>query len=459
VHVLRWALGGTAVLGFLAVAGTALAQEPPLDAHLSTSVEFPNALTFELNATAPVTIDRAEVHYQVEQLSCGTGASTALATFTPTDDLDVSWEWDLRDAGGLAVGSRITYRWVLSGDGQTFETAPETVVFEDPRFEWQTMEGEFLRLHWYAGNEGFARDLVNVGDRGVRTLRQATGIAPSQPVEVRIYETAEAMRETILFGQEWAGGVAYAGQGLVAMGINGTNIDWGREAMVHEMSHVVVGQATFRCGSSLPAWLDEGLAVYNESSAAPIEFQVALAMAIAENSATSLRAIAGSFPYGRDGAVLAYAQSRSVVDHLIDTHGPEKMNDLLTTFKRVGTIDRALTEVYGFDTDGLDAAWRAKVGLPRRSSSDTLEREPLPTIPPLGIPTQRPQIDATPTPTTGPSATPTPVPSATPTPSPTPTSVGRGGAGCNRSGDSAGLDGGTMLAIALGGLVVARRRR
>jgi hypothetical protein len=35
------------------------------------------------------------------------------------------------------------------------------------------------------------------------------------------------------------------------------------------------------------------------------------------------------------------------------------MLDLLTLFEQGSTHDEALTEVYGFDIDGLDANWRA----------------------------------------------------------------------------------------------------
>lgn len=456
MHVRLWALGGMAVLGLLAVAGSVQAQEQaPLDAHLSTSIDFPNALTFELQGTAPVTIDRAEVRYRLVQLSCAAGTSSGRASFAPTDDLDLSWTWDLRDAGGIPVGARVSYQWVLSGDGRTYETAEQTVVFEDPRHEWRTLDGEHMRLHWYAGSDSFARDLLNVGDEGLRKLQQSTGVLPAEPVEVRIYETPEAMRETVLFGQEWAGGVAYPTYGLVAMGINESNLGWGRDAMVHEMAHVAIGQATFRCGSSLPSWLDEGLAVYNEGPTMPAEFQFALDRAIDANAVTSLQSIAGAFPVDRDKAVLAYGQSRSVAAYLIEEHGPGRMNDLLTAFKRLGTIDRALTEVYGFDTDGLDAVWRTHVGLPPRATSGTLEPEPLPSIPPLGIPTRAPD-GGTPLPTETPISTPTSPPTPTPTATPVPASVG--GAGCNRSGASAGIDGGIMLAFALGGIVAARRR-
>jgi hypothetical protein len=450
VHVRQWAVGGVAVLWLVVLAGPVHAQEPLPDAHLSTSVDFPNGLTFRLIADAPVVIDHAEVRYQVDQLSCGTGTASGLLQLTPTDKLNLEWEWDLRDAGGLPVGAKVTFHWVLSGEGRVFETSAESVVYEDPRFEWRSIASEHTQIQWYAGSESFARDLLETADAGISQLERSTGVVPGDIVNVRIYETSEAMRETVLFSPEWAGGIAYPRHNLVIMGIGENNLSWGRDAMVHEMTHVVIGQATFRCGSSLPAWLNEGLAVHNEGEVAGI-FTAALNDAIAEDRAFTVRGLAGSFPSAKDGALLAYAQSRSLVAHLIDTYGAARMNDLLNAFQQLGTADRALDDVYRFDSDELEAEWRASVGLPVRSGSSGIEREPIPTIPSFGLPLDA--SDITPTPTLVLTVRPTPTVIGLPTPTVAP----RGGSGCNRSGASAGLDGGIVIGMMLGGLALRRR--
>jgi hypothetical protein len=452
VHVRQWAVGGLTVLVLAVLAGPVHAQEPLLDAHLSTTTDFPNGLTFHLRTDAPVVIDHAEVRYQVDQLSCGTGTASGLVTFAATASPNLGWEWDLRDAGGLAVGAKITYHWVLSGEGRTFETPSESVVYEDPRFDWRTIASDHTLIQWYAGSDAFARDLLQAADAGINQLERSTGVVPDDIVTVRIYATAEAMRETVLFSPEWAGGIAFPRHNLVAMGIGENNLSWGRDAMVHEMTHVVIGQATFRCGSSLPAWLNEGLAVYNEGDADSV-FNNALNNAVAEDRAFTVRGLAGSFPTSEDGALLAYAQSRSLVAHLIDTYGATRMNELLNTFQRLGTIDRALDTVYGFDSDGLESAWRVELGLPARAESGGVERELIPTIPPFGLPLN--SSDATPTPTPVPAAPPT----ATPPSEPTATATPHGGSGCNRSETSAGLDGGVVLGFMLGGLALRRRNR
>jgi hypothetical protein len=52
------------------------------------------------------------------------------------------------------------------------------------------------------------------------------------------------------------------------------------------------------------------------------------------------------------------------VEYLLDNYGQDKMLDLLALLKQGSTYDEALTEVYGFDMDGLDARWRATLTSP-----------------------------------------------------------------------------------------------
>ncbi|MDA1035994.1 MAG: peptidase MA family metallohydrolase, partial [Chloroflexi bacterium] len=147
-----------------------------------------------------------------------------------------------------------------------------------------------------------------------------------------------------------------------------------------------------------------------------------------------------------------YAESRSIVAFLIDKYGPEKMNDLLKAFPRLATIERALEEVYGFDTEGLQTAWRDSVGLPTHVPVAEIAPEPIPIIPELGLPQQQATPDAKSTPTPSPTATAAAVPTQTPAPKPS------GGSGCNRaSTDSSGLDGGLVIALMLGSIIIGRK--
>jgi hypothetical protein len=161
----------------------------------------------------------------------------------------------------------------------------------------------------------------------------------------------------MIYSQEWTGGVAFIDFGIIAIGIPSSQLEWGQKALVHELTHLVVRQATFSPYGQLPLWLDEGLATYNEG---PLDLflQSYLEEAISKDELISVRSLCSPFSAYSEKAYLSYAESYSLVDYLLDSYGHDKMLGLLTLLKEGRTYDEALTEVYGFDVDGLDASWR-----------------------------------------------------------------------------------------------------
>jgi hypothetical protein len=161
----------------------------------------------------------------------------------------------------------------------------------------------------------------------------------------------------MVYPQEWTGGVAFTGYGIMAIGIAPSNIDWGKTAIVHELTHLVINQMTLNPYNSLPTWLNEGLAMYSEGLLGP-EFTTYLSKAVAEDSLISVQSLSSPFSALAGEAYLSYAQSYSLVEFLISSYGRDKMLELLSTFKQGSGYDDALQRVYGFDMDGLDRLWR-----------------------------------------------------------------------------------------------------
>lgn len=463
---LRVAALAAALLAALSAPSGAAAQEP-LDAladEVSTD-EFPNAVVFELRAAPPVEIERAELRYGAKRLQCASGVSVAEADLTDAGGGEVSakWEWNLRRTGSLPPGAVVSYNWRLTGGGRVFETPERTFVYEDPRFEWRRLSGDGVDILWHEGDEAFARSALDAAESSLRRIEESSGAAPNDRVDIRLYEDADALQGALVFPREYTGGVAYSAYGLIAIGLNPANLAWGRRAIAHELSHVVIGQAAFRCGAGIPAWLNEGLAMYTEG---PLEnaFRRPLDAAVAADRLLTLDGIAGAFPNDRDDAILAYAQSWSVVDHLIREHGPERMNALLQSFTASGSIERAIAEAYEAEPLELENRWRASLGLPARRERALPTPIPIPSAPLFQTSTPQPTASAAP-PTAAPSVPPVPSVTATadpataapPTPQPTPTPSG--GAGCNRSdgGASSGLDA-ALAALLAGGALLAIRR-
>ncbi len=137
----------------------------------------------------------------------------------------------------------------------------------------------------------------------------------------------------------------------------------------HELAHVVVDNAVKGPFGDLPAWLNEGTAVYAQSKPDADETS-ALKDAIANNDVLSLGSISSSTSALSASKVsVFYGESWSLVSFLINTYGDDKYAQLLATLKSGSTMDEAFQSVYGFDQAGFEAAWRQSVGLPPEQGS------------------------------------------------------------------------------------------
>jgi hypothetical protein len=155
----------------------------------------------------------------------------------------------------------------------------------------------------------------------------------------------------------------------------------------HEVAHIVIREAT-RGPFSLPDWLNEGTAVFAQSQ--PLSGQgQALERAIQSGQVLSVRSLSSiSSGAQADRVALFYGQSYSLVAFLVEGYGPERFAQLFQAFKDGATTADALEEVYGFDQDGLENAWRESVGLPPREVP-TSDGERI-------APTEEPETDSAP---------------------------------------------------------------
>lgn len=329
------------------------------------NADFPSQIEFTVDAESHVDIVDARLCYRVNRMNYAEVVSEGWADFTPASRIEASWVWDMTNAS-LPPGAEVTYWWVIEDvDRNRFETAPQIMHFDDSRFTWHSLassvgEGGGMTLFWYTGGDSFARELMITCEEGLTELSQDIGTYPERPIKIYIYASSEDLQGAMIYSQEWTGGVAFTDFGIIAISIPPSQLEWGERALVHELTHLVVHQATFSPYGQLPLWLDEGLATYSEGELDP-DLRSSLNNAILEDELISVRSLCSPFSAYADKARLSYAQSYSLVEYLLDNYGQDKMLDLLTILKQGSTYDEALTEVYGFDINGLDASWRASL--------------------------------------------------------------------------------------------------
>ena len=329
----------------------------------NVNVSFPDQAVFTVQAQSSAEIIDIRLDYQVDKMNYCDVVSEGLADFTPGGQVDASWTWDMRNAS-LPPGADVTYWWrIRDAEGNELETSPEVMQFDDGRYSWHSLSdtvpqvGE-LTISWYQGTESFAQELMNACEDGLATLTQDIGAYPERPIKIYVYASSSDLHGAMVSSEEWSGGVAFTDFGIIAIGIPPSQLEWGKGALVHELTHLIVREATFGPYGQLPVWLDEGLAMYNEVGVDP-SLAASLDDAIAGSELISVRTLCSPFSAYADKAYLSYAESYSIVEYLLADYGQAKMLDLLSVLKEGSTYDEALTEVYGFDIDGLDANWRA----------------------------------------------------------------------------------------------------
>ena len=343
-------------------------------------IDFPSQTVFTVEAESRADIVDVRLYYQVDKMNYVEVVSEVWADFSPANKVVARWIWDMRQAS-LPSGAEVTYWWgVEDADKNKLKTAPQIMHFADDRFSWRSLtsitpQGSKLTLFWYEGGDSFAQELMNACEEGLARLTEDIGTYPEKPIKMYIYASTSDLHGAMIFPHEWTGGVAFTEFGTIAIGIAPGRLEWGKRALVHELTHLVVHQATFSPYGQLPLWLDEGLAMYNEGDLEP-RFRTRLEEAIQKDQLISVRSLCSPFSAEPEKAYLSYAQSYSIVEYLLDNYGQNRVLDLLTLLKEGATYDEALTEVYGFDIEGLDANWQATLTSQTAIASEARQSQP-----------------------------------------------------------------------------------
>jgi hypothetical protein len=326
---------------------------------VSAQVQFPQSIIFKISAQGGDVITDVRLHYTVAYYKLAQVISEESVTFSQGKNVTTQYVMDLRQTGGLPPGAGLTY-WITVKDasGAVEETLPQSLEINDNRYVWKSLQQGMISLFWYNGSETFARELMTAAQSALGKLADNTGAALEHPVKLYIYANSSDLIGALIFAQDWTGGISFSGFGIVAIGISTDQLDWGKRAISHELTHQVVYQATQNPYNGPPPWLDEGLAMFSEGDL-QYQFSMALEEARSSNSLISVQSLCSPFSAYSSQAVLSYAESYEIVKFLIDTYGREKMFALLSIYREGTGYDEALKTVYGFDMQSLNARWQA----------------------------------------------------------------------------------------------------
>ncbi len=318
--------------------------------------EFGQTITFEMEAQSGVTIGSLALFIQApdgSELQWTDVAFVRGTSVTATATIDLAQQT-------LVPFAELTYWWAAEDvSHQRATSAPTTFYYEDNRFDWQRVGSGNLKVHWYSGTETFGQSALEVAAGALARINQDIR-APLPPhLDIYIYAAAaDAQAALQRVGRSWANGHADPELGVIVVVVPDdlrTAVTLQRE-IPHEMTHVLIYKATGDQFPTVPLWLNEGLAVMNQGER-DSTYPALLAAARDARAFLPLASLCGTFPTESRGALLAYAQSESVVRYLRTRFGSEGMYQLLRAYARGATCEAGLENSVGLSLLELEADW------------------------------------------------------------------------------------------------------
>ena len=337
----------------------------------------------DLIAVQPVTLDSAPDRVEV-LVTTAVGAPPLVAEVpAPSRAGFRRFEYSIASADGpFLPNTPIRVRWRFTTDGVASLGPEVRTVIEDKRFDWQTVSGDVVRVHWYEGDRAFGERALQIGERAVKETADVLGVTEDERVDFFIYADQGAFYDALGPGtRENVGGQANADIRTLFAHIPPSSIDdpWVENVVPHELVHLVFDTAVKNPYHFPPRWLNEGLAVYLSVGYDAAD-RSAVERAAREGELIPLDGLGGQFPTSADRFGLAYSESASAVDFFVRTHGRDALIQLIRSYADGRTDDEAFTAAIGMDVGKFNDAWLADLGAvaPKRHGPQPAPPGPLP---------------------------------------------------------------------------------
>ena len=358
---------------------------------------YPRTLTFKVTAKSDADITDVTLNYSIK--GRGTSALAKPDSITPGKNLSVDVALDVNSSSNyIPVGSEFTYRWeIRTSDGNTFTSPDQTFFYMPPNRDWKNVANDFMTVYYHGERQQIAEAYLRAGtDTYEKIGKTLYGIELSLlPVKVIIFaDEAESDPARPGSGGRFDAAVTTCGTKVtndillvipVACGSSDRT-----DTLRHELGHILNETAGEGTLAKMPAWLDEGAAVYAQTS--PGDYARAFQTAVQQNRLIGFQQM--TQPASNPNQVqLFYGQAWAMVSYLIEEKGtPEQFAQFMRTIKGGQRYDQALNTVYGYaDVAAFESDFKGALGLAPGQQQ--------PTAQPTARPTQQQQATPTRTPT------------------------------------------------------------
>lgn len=321
--------------------------------------EFGRSITFRASLEASSPVQNAVVLFGAENSS-----HTFPGEASVTSDGEIQMTYNL-EGQSLQAFSNVEYRFRITfEDGETYTSPFYSFYYEDNRFEWQTLEEEIYRVHWYSGDVTLAQDVLDVAQAGMDRARGLISLTvQDETLDIYVYDNPKDMQDVLGPSSEnWVAGHADPEVGVMVVALPpgpDQRLDM-EQRIPHELMHLLLYGTMGTKYAELPVWLSEGLASITELYPNP-DYQILLNNAYDYESLIPIGDLCSSFPRDASKALLAYAEAASFTRYLRQTEGSAGLDRLLQTYGDGYDCQRGLEVAIGRNLPQLERQWRQAV--------------------------------------------------------------------------------------------------
>jgi len=419
------------LLVLLVLPGPVWGQGSVKFAPTQVKMDFPTRIVFDSKATSSdAEIVKAQFIYYFDRYGASDSTTREQIEIEPGREVNLHYDWDTSDLT-IIPWTPIVFRWrVTDANGNSYESEPQKIYFQDTRFNWKKLEGNNVIVLWHDKPDIFGKKVLEIAEKAIEKERKLFGVDLAIPIRIIIYNNSNEFNDWHSVGLDWVGGEAFADFGITTQIVTSRLPDpyWLNAVIPHELSHLYLYQAAHNPTAPIPVWLNEGIAQYNEFIDSGTDYMVK--DAAKEGKLIPLTSLAAGFGQHDEPRIrLSYAEALSAVKYLVKKYGEDGLARLLAAYKAGLPTDEAFQQALGISMGQFEEEWAEAMGAPA-GSMVTPTPWPMPTFPPTPTPMQvvssskkTPTVEstaeATAAPTTAPPATPTPK-ATTPPPTDTP---------------------------------------
>ena len=315
---------------------------------------FGDQITFRLSFESEIAVDKIALIIQAP------GQPSFVGAVALQGDGKGSFVYMVSDRPLPAFSSiAYSYQFTLS-NGDLVSSSTYHFTYLDNRFNWQELIGDPFRIYWYEGEITLAQDVLDAALAGqTKTLDLLQQPPGSEPIVIFIYASREDLQSTLTFiGQNWVGGYADPALGSIVVALPpeiGQPLEIQR-LIPHEVAHILLYRFMGAEFDYLPAWLNEGIASQMEIFSLP-EYDLALDRAYEARELIPITNLCETIPPDEELALLAYAQSDSLIEYIQGEYGLPGLQALIFAYDQGVSCEQGVEMALGITIQELEKEW------------------------------------------------------------------------------------------------------